>query len=105
MISKISMETTTADPGKRRTLAGYVVVDVNVRRRNLFKNVDAFLIVENALDRRYRAINISAYTNAEELIGSPQNPRRITIGLGSASQVTFIRTSDGATAPNAAYRP
>jgi hypothetical protein len=28
-----------------------------------------------------RGINIGAYTNSEELIGSPQNPRRITIGF------------------------
>jgi hypothetical protein len=37
--------------------------------------------LENAFDRRYRAINIGAYTNSEELIGSPQNPRRIAIGF------------------------
>ena len=75
------LATTAADPGKRRTLAGYAVVDVNVRRRNLFKNIDAFVMLENAFDRRYRGINIGAYTNSEELIGSPQNPRRITIGF------------------------
>ena len=75
------LATSAADPGKRRTLAGYAVVDVNVRRRNLFKSIDAFMILENAFDRRYRAINIGAYSNAEELIGSPQNPRRISIGF------------------------
>jgi hypothetical protein len=38
-------------------------------------------MLENAFDRRYRMININAYTSPEELIGSPQNPRRITIGF------------------------
>jgi iron complex outermembrane receptor protein len=75
------LATTEADPGKRRTLPGYAVVDVNVRRLNLFNNIDAFVMLENAFDHRYRTININAYTNSEELIGSPQNPRRITIGF------------------------
>ena len=75
------LATTAADPGKRRTLPGYAVVDVNVRRRNIVKNIDAFVTLENAFDRRYRAINIGAYTNSEELIGSPQNPRRIAVGF------------------------
>ena len=58
---------------ERRTLPGYATVDVNVRR-NLFRTLDAFLTIENALDRRYRTINPRAYTNPEELIGAPQNP-------------------------------
>jgi hypothetical protein len=37
--------------------------------------------VENALDRRYRTINLRAYNNPEELIGAPQNPRRLTVGF------------------------
>ena len=43
--------------------------------------VDAFLTVENAFDARYRAINLHAYLKPEELIGVPQNPRRITVGF------------------------
>jgi outer membrane receptor for ferrienterochelin and colicin len=65
---------------ERRTLEGYATVDVNVRR-NLFKGLDMFVTLENALDRRYRTINTRAYTNPEELIGAPQNPRRVTVGL------------------------
>lgn len=66
---------------RRRTLDGYATLDVNIRRRNVLKNVDAFVTVENATDVRYRAINARAYTNPEELIGAPQNPRRFTVGL------------------------
>jgi outer membrane receptor protein involved in Fe transport len=65
---------------ERQTLPGYATVDVNVRR-NLFKTLDAFLTIENALDRRYRTINPRAYTNAEEMIGAPQNPRRLSVGF------------------------
>jgi hypothetical protein len=65
----------------RRTLPGYAVVDVNVRRRNLTRHADLFLTVENALGARYRNINIRSYTNLEQLIGAPQNPRRLTVGV------------------------
>ncbi len=65
---------------ERRALAGYTTVDVNVRR-SLVRGVNLFVTIENALDRRYRAINARAYTNPEELIGAPQNPRRITVGF------------------------
>ena len=41
---------------ERRTLPGYATVDVNIRR-NLFRTLDAFLTIENALDRRYRTLN------------------------------------------------
>jgi len=53
---------------------------VNVRR-NLFSTLDAFVTIENALDRRYRTSNRRAYTNPEELIGMPQNPRRVSVGF------------------------
>jgi outer membrane receptor protein involved in Fe transport len=69
------------DSLRLRTVDGYATVDVNVRRRNLFKNIDWFVTVENALDRRYRTVNLRAYTNPEELIGAPQNPRRLTVGV------------------------
>jgi outer membrane receptor protein involved in Fe transport len=62
-------------------LDGYATVDVNVRRRTVFKNIDVFATIENAFDRRYVNINTRAYTNPEELIGAPQNPRRLTLGF------------------------
>ena len=71
----------TTDALARRTLPGYAIVDVNVRRREVVRHVDAFLTVENALDARYRGINARAYLNPEELIGAPQNPRRVTVGF------------------------
>jgi outer membrane cobalamin receptor len=65
----------------RKTLDGYTLVDVNIRRREVFTHVDLFLTIDNALDARYRHINARAYTNPEELIGAPQNPRRVTLGV------------------------
>jgi len=65
---------------ERRTLPGYATLDVNVRR-NLVKGVSAFLTIENALDRRYLNANPYAYTNLQELIGAPQNPRRLSVGV------------------------
>jgi outer membrane receptor protein involved in Fe transport len=47
----------------------------------VLKHLDAFVTVENAFDRRYRTINQRAYVNAEEFIGIPQNPRRLTVGF------------------------
>lgn len=74
----------TIDEGRgleRRTLAGYTTLDLSVRREHVVRGVSAFLLLENAFDARYRNINARAYTNPEELIGAPQNPRRLTIGL------------------------
>jgi outer membrane receptor for ferrienterochelin and colicin len=68
----------------RQTLSGYATIDMNIRRRHVLKNVDAFLTIENALDRRYVNINVRAYTNPEELVGAPQNPRRLTVGFDVA---------------------
>ena len=44
-------------------------------------NVDGFVTIENALDARYRNMNLRAFTNPEEFAGSPQNPRRHTAGV------------------------
>ena len=66
---------------RRRTLPGYTTVDVNIRRERLLKALDAFLTIENALDARYRHLNLRAYSNPEELIGAPQNPRRLAVGV------------------------
>lgn len=75
------MAFTSEDETTRRTLPGYAVLDVTMRRRGVFRNVDAFVMIENALDRRYRAINAKAYASPEELIGAPQHPRRISVGF------------------------
>ena len=69
------------DSLERRTLDGYATMDVNLRRREVFTRTDVFVTLENALDRRYRTINLGAFTNPEELTGAPQNPRRITVGF------------------------
>jgi outer membrane receptor for ferrienterochelin and colicin len=66
---------------QRLTLKGYTTVNLNVRRQRLFKGVDAFVTVENALDARYRNLNYRAFSNPEEFVGSPQNPRRLTVGV------------------------
>jgi outer membrane cobalamin receptor len=65
---------------ERRTIPGFATVDLSVRR-TLFRTFGAFLTIENALDRRYRTINPYAYTNLQELIGVPQNPRRVSVGF------------------------
>lgn len=66
---------------RRRTIDGYATLDVAAQRRNVFTNVDAFVAIDNALDARYRHMNLRAFTNPEEFAGSPQNPRRITAGV------------------------
>ena len=75
------LATTESDGPIRRTLDGYSTLDVNVRRRNLLAHLDLFVTVENAFERRYRNINERALLNAEEFVGIPQNPRRLTVGL------------------------
>jgi outer membrane cobalamin receptor len=65
----------------RKTLDGHALLDINIRRRQVLTHVDLFLRLDNALDARYRHINARAYTNPEELIGAPQNPRRVTLGV------------------------
>lgn len=65
----------------RDTLPGFAVVDVNLRRNRLSRHVDAFLRVENLFDARYFHINERAVTNPEEIVGSPQAPRRLSFGL------------------------
>jgi outer membrane receptor protein involved in Fe transport len=65
----------------RPTVPGYTTVDVTVRRLNVLPSVDAFCIVNNVFDRRYVNSNVRAYTNADEFVGVPQDPRRIAVGL------------------------
>lgn len=82
LVSKQRTLATTEESGRlrRRTLDGYTLVNLNVRR-TISSRLDAFATVENVLDARYRAINLRAFNNPEELIGAPQNPRRIIAGL------------------------
>ena len=45
------------------------------------RNIRAFALALAAFDTRYRAINTRACHNPEELVGTPQNPRRFTLGF------------------------
>ncbi len=65
---------------ERQAIPGYATADLTIRRRNVVRHLDAFLMIENAFDARYRTINPRAITNPEELVGAPQNPRRISAG-------------------------
>jgi outer membrane cobalamin receptor len=71
------------EPGTSRlTLPGYATMELELRRANVIKkNLELFASVENAFDTRYRHLNPRAYTNPEELVGAPQNPRRLTAGF------------------------
>jgi hypothetical protein len=58
----------------------YATLDVNIRRLRVFSSrVNAFLTIENAFDGRYLNINSGAYADPEQLMGVPQNPRRLTV--------------------------
>ena len=83
IVGRQRLEATTleGDAVERRTLPGYWTCDVTAQRREVLKHLDAFITVENAFDHRYRTINQRAYVNAEEFIGIPQNPRRLTVGI------------------------
>jgi hypothetical protein len=84
LVGKQRVRATTLDAAgheRRRTLDGYALMNVNIRRENVFRNIDAFMTIENALDQRFRAVNLRAFNNPEELIGAPQNPRRVIVGL------------------------
>jgi outer membrane receptor for ferrienterochelin and colicin len=71
-----------ADDGRSRvTIPGYTLVNLNLRRNQIVKNFDGFVRVENLFDARYLHINERAYTNGEELVGAPQQPRRISAGV------------------------
>ena len=65
----------------RQELDGYTTVDLTARREVGLENLDLFATVENLFDARYRNINMRAYLNPEELIGAPQNPRRVIVGV------------------------
>jgi hypothetical protein len=51
-----------------------------VRRVRLAGPLDLIVTIDNLLNARYRHLNLRAFTNPEEFEGSPQNPRRITVG-------------------------
>jgi outer membrane receptor protein involved in Fe transport len=62
-------------------ISGYAVLDFTIKRHDVIRGGDLFVSVENLTDRRYRHANLRAYENPEELVGVPQNPRRIAVGL------------------------
>ena len=78
---RVQATTVVEDRVVRRTLPGYATLDLNIRRQRVIGDIGMFVTVENALDHRYRHINPRAYSNPEELIGAPQNPRRFTVGF------------------------
>lgn len=82
---RVNATTQTANGLERLTIPGYATVDMTIRRR--LGRFAGFVTVENALNRQYRAINMRAYTNPEEFVGAPQNPRRIAIGFELRSGV------------------
>jgi outer membrane receptor for ferrienterochelin and colicin len=65
----------------RERLDGYTTMDLTARKSDVIKEMDVFVTVENMFDARYRHINTRAYLNPEELIGAPQNPRRVSVGI------------------------
>jgi outer membrane cobalamin receptor len=69
------------DGASRETLPGFTTVDLNIRRNRVSRHLDAFFRVENLFDARYFHINERAFTNPEELAGSPQGPRRLSVGI------------------------
>lgn len=71
-----------ADDGRSRaTIPGFTLVSLNLRRNQLLRHLDAFVRIENLFDARYLHINERAYTNGEELVGAPQQPRRVSAGV------------------------
>jgi iron complex outermembrane receptor protein len=64
----------------RPTIEGYTTLDLTIRRA-LSSRWTAFATIENAFDARYRQVNLRAVTNPEEMVGSPQNPRRASAGI------------------------
>ncbi len=69
-------------PTSKLTLVSiHTTVGMNLRREQMFKGLDLFVTIENVLDARYRNLNLRAFSNPEEFIGAPQNPRRLTVGV------------------------
>lgn len=67
--------------GKRLTIKGYSTLDLACRWA-FSPKAEAFLTVRNALDSRYRNVNPhGVVSGGTEMFGSPQDPRRITLGL------------------------
>jgi hypothetical protein len=76
----LAVDALESGPWSRRTIAGYTTVDLSVRRVRLAGPLDLIVTIDNLLNARYRHLNLRAFTNPEEFEGSPQNPRRITVG-------------------------
>ena len=68
--------------GQRFTLSGYKTLDLNARMEAT-QGVEVFLNISNALDAKYRNINLGAFApfNDIEFKGAPQDPRRIALGV------------------------
>ncbi len=79
-VGRQRMNAMNAD-GKRMTLSGYQ--DLELSLRWLFNpRTEAFLTVKNGLDARYRNVNPHGVpSGGTELFGSPQDPRRIALGV------------------------
>ena len=76
----LALADTGGEP-KRRTIDGFATLDLNLRRNRITRHIDLFVSLENALNARYYHINERAYVSAAELVGVPQNPRRLSVGL------------------------
>ena len=78
-----AIATTTETNGdlKRLTIDGYTVMDLTAHRRIARSPLTLFATVNNIFDARYRNLNLRAYNNPEEMVGSPQNPRRLMAGV------------------------
>jgi iron complex outermembrane receptor protein len=76
----LALDMANDGPWRRRTIDGYATVDVTIRRTGVGP-LDLFVRVDNLFDARYRNVNLRAFTNPEEMEGSPQNPRRLSAGV------------------------
>lgn len=67
-------------PDRRRDLPGYTRLDLTVNLRTSWR-ADVFLDVQNATNARYYNVGAESNLNPIGFIGTPQNPRRLTVGL------------------------
>jgi outer membrane receptor protein involved in Fe transport len=75
-----------ANTSRRLTLDGYRTLDLGLRSQ-LQKRIEAFANASNALNAKYRNVNVHAFSpsNDTEWAGTPQDPQRIALG----AQVRF----------------
>ena len=67
----------------RQTLEGYMLLNLSIRYDEIIDQLSAFLVIENALDSRYKNNHAAAFdpTAAGRFDGVPQHPLRATLGL------------------------